>query len=238
MKTIVLGDTHGRSFWKLIVNTQEFDKVIFIGDYFDTHESISPELQMINFKEICEYKEKNLDKVIMLIGNHDEHYFPFMGYSGTSGYQSGAASAIGHLLMTYKDFLQMCYKQDNYLFTHAGVGETWLSKNGYILEEQELPIDEFINDLWKYQPNKFKFTGWEQTGDNIGQTPIWIRPKSLMVDSKNLNKEGYIQIVGHTTMTKIDLENSKKAGYYFIDTLGTSREYLEIVDNIIEVKKI
>ena len=31
MKTVVLGDTHGRSFWKLITHKENPDRVIFIG---------------------------------------------------------------------------------------------------------------------------------------------------------------------------------------------------------------
>ena len=35
MKTIAIGDTHGRSQWKDIVKKEkDVDKIIFIGDYF------------------------------------------------------------------------------------------------------------------------------------------------------------------------------------------------------------
>ena len=37
-KTIVLGDTHGRSQWKLITHQENADRVIFIGDYFDSYD--------------------------------------------------------------------------------------------------------------------------------------------------------------------------------------------------------
>ena len=57
MKTVVIGDVHGRSLWKLIVNQENPDRVIFIGDYFDSFE-ISGVEQIQNFKEIIEYKEK------------------------------------------------------------------------------------------------------------------------------------------------------------------------------------
>ncbi len=37
MKTIVIGDIHGRTSWKdIIEKEQTWDKVIFIGDYFDS----------------------------------------------------------------------------------------------------------------------------------------------------------------------------------------------------------
>ena len=36
MKTIVIGDIHGRDVWKEIVFQEQADRVIFIGDYFDS----------------------------------------------------------------------------------------------------------------------------------------------------------------------------------------------------------
>ena len=57
MKTIVLGDIHGRNVWKDIVFQEQADRVIFIGDYFDSFD-IGPAEQMLNFKDIIEFKEK------------------------------------------------------------------------------------------------------------------------------------------------------------------------------------
>lgn len=54
-------------------------KVIFIGDYFDSHDEYSTVEQIQNFKDIIEYKTNSTKKVIMLIGNHDYHYFPEIG---------------------------------------------------------------------------------------------------------------------------------------------------------------
>jgi metallophosphoesterase superfamily enzyme len=85
MKTIVLGDTHGRSNWKLAVHQDNPDRVIFIGDYFDSF-NIKGEEQLNNFLDIIEYKKTSGKEVIMLIGNHDHHYFPEVGDTGTSGY--------------------------------------------------------------------------------------------------------------------------------------------------------
>ena len=87
MKTIVIGDVHGRSLWKQIVNQENADRVIFIGDYFDSFD-IKCENQITNFLDIIEYKKSSGKEVIMLVGNHDHHYFPEIGYTGTSGYQS------------------------------------------------------------------------------------------------------------------------------------------------------
>lgn len=233
-RIIVVGDIHGRNFWKSITEKEKWDKFIFIGDYFDSFD-ISVGEQMTNFREIAKFKEENPDKVVLLIGNHDEHYFPFMGNSGTSGYNAGAAHNYGHLLMTYKDLMQMAHSEDNILFTHAGVGETWLEQNGlYPMEDfvyTSNNIVERVNEIWKHKPLLFKFNGWEPTGDNMGQTPIWIRPRSLMKDSQNIKKAGIIQVVGHTSQKQIDIEGKATGSkYFFIDTLETSGEYL-IIDN-------
>ena len=94
MKTLVLGDTHGTSFWKLITNIEKPDRVIFIGDYFDSFD-IKLDEQLQNFLDIMEYKKSSGVDVICLIGNHDHHYFPEIGDTGTSGYQYVGSFQIG-----------------------------------------------------------------------------------------------------------------------------------------------
>ena len=65
MKTVVIGDIHGRSIWKLIVNIENPDRIIFIGDYFDSF-NIKGEEQLNNFLDIIEYKKSSGKEVIML----------------------------------------------------------------------------------------------------------------------------------------------------------------------------
>jgi metallophosphoesterase superfamily enzyme len=72
---VVLGDIHGRTIWKKILEIEHPDKVIFLGDYVTTHYGISSETQIENLKEILTYKENNPDKVILLRGNHKINKF-------------------------------------------------------------------------------------------------------------------------------------------------------------------
>ena len=244
MKTIVLGDTHGRSFWKLAVHQDKPDRVIFIGDYFDSFE-ISGLEQIHNFKEIIKYKEDNPQvEVVMLIGNHDHHYFPEVGYTGTSGYQSRIAPSINQVVDENRHHLQMAYSFDKYLFTHAGVSPVFMDEafgeNGWSKET----IVEDLNELFKHKPKTFDFNGLEPTGDNACQTPIWIRPRSLMSANKKHSKglkNDYIQIVGHTQMKRLSVELSKQitgGKYYFIDTMETTGEYLVHQDNKLKVNSV
>jgi predicted MPP superfamily phosphohydrolase len=237
-KTIVLGDTHGRSNWKLAIHQDKPDRVIFIGDYFDSFE-ISGVEQINNFKEIIKYKENNPQvEVVLLIGNHDHHYFPEVGYTGTSGYQNKIAPSITQVVDENRHHLQMAYGFGEYLFTHAGVSPVFMDQ---VFGEDDWSIENIVvdlNEMFKYKPKAFDFNGFESTGNNTTQTPIWIRPRSLMSANKKHPKglkKDYIQIVGHTAMKRIDLEDNR---YYFIDTMDTSGEYLVIQDNKITVNSV
>ena len=235
MKTIILGDTHGRSIWKDIVAQEKADRVIFIGDYFDSFD-IDPVVQQYNFKEIIEFKEKDECEVILLVGNHDFHYYP--GGETYSGYRAGAAPINRQLLQENDHHLQMCYQLDNILFSHAGIGDNWLThQNKYEPGVDPGTIADFVNAIWKHQPNRFMFCGIDQYGNTKTQTPIWIRPQALMAGNRDtFLKKDYIQVVGHTAVEKIDIKGKSTGGrYYFIDTLDTSSQFLIYKDGEFKV---
>lgn len=223
MKIIALGDTHGRTNWKTIVSKNEFDKVVFIGDYFDTRENISPYQQIDNFKDIVEYKKANNNKVVLLFGNHDFHYLQSTDEK-YGEFQPIFKTYISKLLHKAIDeeLLQMCFVSGDILFTHAGVTKTWCKANNILTN-----VEQGINDLFKYKPNAFKFTAgktYNMYGDDIAQTPIWVRPNSLFRD----RIDRCIQVVGHTVQDKLIVRND----IVLIDTLGTSGEYLSINNGI------
>lgn len=228
-RIICIGDLHGTQDWKLILHTEKWDRAVLIGDYFDSFEFNAME-QLKNFDEICAYKRASKKPVIMLIGNHDyENYMPWG--TGCSGKQENAYVNICLALKDNMDLLQMAYFEENVLFSHAGVGESWLEKHtnglteGFNLTAEN--VANRVNDIWRWKPTSFAFDGRDGYGDDMGQTPIWIRPKSLMKDSQQMKKEKIIQVAGHTKQRKIDIEGkSTGVKYFFIDTLGTSGEYL------------
>jgi predicted MPP superfamily phosphohydrolase len=243
-KTLVLGDTHGRSNWKLAIHQEQPDRIIFIGDYFDSFEFSGVE-QIDNFKQIIQYKENNPQvEVVLLIGNHDHHYFPEIGYTGTSGYQAGVGHSITQVIDENRHHLQIAYGFENYLFTHAGVSPVFMDQ---VFGENDWSIENVVvdlNELFRYKPMAFEFNGFDAYGDNTTQTPIWIRPRSLMSANKKHKKslrKDYIQIVGHTGMKRIDIDGSDKftgGRYYFIDTMETSGDYLIIEDNKLRVNSV
>jgi predicted phosphodiesterase len=230
MKIVALGDTHGRSIWKEITAKEEnADKIILIGDYFDTHGGgYSGNRQIENFKDILEYKKANMDKVVLLFGNHDFHYIRNIG-ENYSGFQASYAHDIGDVIHAAMDadLVQMCFVHDKYVFTHAGVTKTWCMEN----EIDTSNLAQSINDLFKFKPNRFKFTpgvNWDNYGDDITQTPIWVRPASLGSDKL----DGVVYVVGHTTVKALDVSKADTFNLIMIDTLGESQEYLVIEDGI------
>jgi len=230
MKIIALGDTHGKDIWKEIVKKEsDADKVIFIGDYFDSF-TISYTEQKQNFKDILEYKIKNPDKVVLLFGNHDFHYVFKERYSG---FQSINEKELQDLFETAlkSDFIQMVFRYNKFLFTHAGVTKTWFtSKIGAI---QDNMVADEINLLFRLSLDPFKFTpgkNYSNFGDDITQSPIWVRPLSLFKDKL----DNFIQVVGHTHQKKINLEKE----VFFIDAFDSRNEYLIIKDNKPKIGRI
>ena len=226
MKLIALGDTHGRTDWRRIVSGNESDKLVLVGDYFDAKEDITAEQQMDNFRELLSYKQANREKAILLFGNHDYHYLDVV-HETYSGFQKWKQAGIRELLREAmrENLLQMCFVHENYVFTHAGITKTWASNNNVDLTQGGKSIENQINDLFRHKPIAFGFTIGENfsfSGDDICQSPIWVRPNSLRKD----RTDGFVQIVGHTPQRKLVIDDS----IVLIDTLGTSGEYLVITD--------
>jgi predicted phosphodiesterase len=211
MKTAIIGDVHGRDQWKQIVAQESnADRFVFLGDYFDSFD-ISGVEQMHNFKEIVEFKETSGKEVILLIGNHDYHYFPEIGESSTSGYQTRMAPSIQQLI--YEN------RQLNDLFNYTPVN---LCYRSYKIIDEE----------------KGEWVGSSGFGGETYQGPMWIRPKALMAANRDTLRKEIIQVVGHTHQNEIDKEGKATGGrYYFVDTQETSQEYMIITDGQISFNK-
>lgn len=231
MKIVALGDTHGRDTWEKIVGkNNDADKIIFIGDYFDTHYDITTDQQIENFTKILEFKKNNMEQVVLLLGNHDFHYLKGAGEK-YSGHDTFRALDINIVLQPAVDsgLVQMCFKHDKYVFTHAGVTKTWCLRNGIKTNDLEKEInDKFTTELdsfcFAYGPNM------SQTGNDVTQSPIWVRIPSLFADAI----DDITYVIGHTTQENIVITDKIIA----IDTIGTSGEYLVIEKNTPIAKKL
>lgn len=190
MKILINPDIHGRVFWKYsIEHKDEFDKIIFLGDYLDAY---SPDLlvnEKDNFKEIIQFKKDNLDKVILLLGNHDCHYINSK-ILHSSRYNPFKANIYHKLFNNNLDLFQLVYIYNKYLFSHAGVYEEWLKMC-------DLNLDNLINyDLDKLAPYLNVLDSHRGGLGSIGSC-IWADIRDS--ETEKLLK-GYYHIFGHTQL--------------------------------------
>lgn len=237
MKIIVIGDIHGLNTWEDVLKAENYsyDKVVFLGDYWDSFNKSYPE-QLDNFNNILKFKTENPDNVILLLGNHDIHYITG---NRASGYQDFHSIDIKHLLKDNISHFKMVYQWEKYMFSHAGVTNEFLKR----LNITDNVVDE-LNKTLIFYPTLFDFVpcytiegnlGSREVlanpyGDNVWQSCIWVRPESLNRDC--LNK--FIHVVGHTAT-----QEPKFMGNNIIlnDTLHNNY-YLIIQDGEVYVRKI
>jgi UDP-2,3-diacylglucosamine pyrophosphatase LpxH len=249
MKTVLIGDIHGRPYWKQIIEQeQDADRFVFVGDYFDSF-TISGGDQLNNFLDIIAFKKATDKEVILLLGNHDYHYYPGIDETSTSGYQTLLAFGIKIIVDGHKEHLQVAYQFDDFVCSHAGLSSVWLDD---IVEDWDVTnmVDK-VNELFKYQPrliayrsfkmlNETEWIGAQGYGDESFQGPLWIRPKSLMAANRDTLRTQVRQIVGHTPQDQIDIEGKATGGrYYFIDTLEYGQnQYLVVKDGVVSLGKL
>ena len=187
MKVLSVGDCHGsENPLKIAKKYQNIvDKIIFHGDYVDsyTEDNNWPEQKEV-LEKILEFKSKNESKVELLIGNHDIQY---IGGTVASRRQFKYEDQIRDFFFDNLDKFDVVSVIDDYIFSHAGVSLDWLNEN-------QLKLDQinkvFHNKNW----GPFKFVGPNPSGDNKNESPMWIRPSSLMTSQI----PGFNQVVGHT----------------------------------------
>ena len=190
---LAIGDIHGTNYWKRYLN-EDFSEFYFLGDYFD-----SPDIaffdQYWNFIEICKAARQDT-RIKLCIGNHDYHYMAEVRDQRYSGFQYQHWPEIAQKLEENIDLLKVLYvTPDQYIISHAGLSATFMKKmNGFGLTRIE-----DINEAFAKDRNILNFDGDEIHGDDVTQSPIWIRPRSLCSDPV----AGYSQIVGHTPQHKI-----------------------------------
>ena len=218
MKILVLGDIHGRSFWKDAVEKHfdECDRIIFLGDYLDEYpdEGITRNQSKENFKEIIDLKSNNPDKVILLLGNHCMHYID-RNFSRSTRYSSSNSWDYKEMFASHKSFFKLAHEEvindKKYLFTHAGLMNSWVERNKDIIGELTV---EHLNDLMKTEKGVSALSDVSRYRTWIGEKSgsiLWsdlqekikdydISTGKIYVDEDSI-VDGYdYQIFGHTRL--------------------------------------
>ena len=223
-RILVVPDVHGRTFWKGPVRRyiEMVDRIVFLGDYLDPYrnEGIEywPNEVFENLVNIIELKQKHTDKVVLLKGNHDQHYCSRCFYEWGRGSRCDTTHwKKYHLTFSlYKELFRLAHlEQVNDTFSHAGITQYWLNKVNtqlWHLNDEELSIadpkiidriNQLDDDEGKGQEllavigeARAPFFG-EKTG-SILWADIEEHPIKQTPDAYGLNK--VLQVFGHTRL--------------------------------------
>jgi hypothetical protein len=256
-KFAALGDIHGRDTWKFemfgssyeferwvetCVNNDiagfmadqypfnEFEKIIFIGDYVDSFDVGNAEMKK-NLEDIILFKKTFPDKVVLLLGNHDIQYI--VSNQRCSGYRPEMQHDFYKIFNDNIRLFQIAYELPTYhtptLFTHAGVTEGWLNelreyfietpshKREMFAEIAEYGIVDLLNAAWELNVPTLYNVDSVSGGSSKWAGPLWVRPHVL----KLYAIPGYDQVVGHTPCAGVQMHPNRggETVTYTIDCL-------------------
>jgi predicted phosphodiesterase len=220
-KIYVIPDIHGRDFWHDIKKIEDYEKIIFLGDYVDPypHEKIPKYKGLECLEEVINFA-KERENVVLLMGNHDSTYMiSNILCECRTDYQN--FNRIKKLFRDNKDMFKLAYyvetERGPVVFTHAGLFMNWLKRceisvedNQEIVNELNNRFSELLNELCSgkdeiscFQNNSlFKALGmvsYYRGGVFSYGSCIWsdIREHECVNENEKLN---VFQVVGHTRL--------------------------------------
>lgn len=262
-RILVVPDVHGRTFWKIPVlkYKDKVDRIVFLGDYLDPYrdEGVEYDAEGIldNLMEIIELKQKNKDKVILLKGNHDQHYYSrkFNKLAGGTRQDKLRWENYHELFHQYKSLFQLAHLErvnnTPYLFSHAGITVYWLNKVNtrlWGLADNELSVvnqdivdrinllddDGLGQELLAVIGQSRSWYGGEKTG-GILWADIEDHPSILVPTAYGLNR--VFQVFGHSRMRYDSNDMISFGNYAMIDSMQCFMIDESISQTIISIHK-
>lgn len=215
MKALLIGDIHGRTNWKRIVqNNPDVDQVIIFGDYFDPYDFIPGYEQLRNFNRIVDFAVESKNDVVLLLGNHDLHYYSDV--QPCSRYDRNNAKVFTEAIAEALLYMNVAHSFDDVLCSHAGVSPKWLDK-----WSPGWDVNNIVDHVENIHDTNIKAFGFDDEdtsnyGNNVVQGPMWIRPEALITASKEDTqiKDKYRQVFGHTQLDDIVLSHKSLVKFF------------------------
>ena len=174
--TLLIPDIHGRIFWKEEIEYYSKEKypnlvIVFLGDYVDPYdfEGITRKDAIDNFKEIIKLAKED-NRVHLLIGNHDMHYWYDASYKSRVDHKN--YDKIKDLFLKNFTLFNIAYEETinnkKYLYTHAGVSSFWLRHLQFIgklsvQNNKKYRIEQFGNKVKKLSDEQLPFAQMLET---------------------------------------------------------------------------
>jgi hypothetical protein len=253
MKTLTIGDIHGRRDWKKflfgnedlyrewrrnsdinrvetlksIIPMYDYDKIIFVGDYVDSFTVGNLDMKE-NLQDIIHLARFERDKIVLLLGNHDVQYFiPKSG--GCSGFRPEMQWDFHELFQRDRELFHLAFQYKDWLWSHAGVNERFFSDH---MENRPRHVKEdwayMLNDMLNREEHQVFQVSYFRGGASLYAGPLWTDRKELV----HQPMPGINQIVGHTPVPDIDEVDTPNAKLIFVDCLerGSNRPFEKIFD--------
>jgi predicted MPP superfamily phosphohydrolase len=207
----IFGDLHGTKKWRTLLDTSA-DKIIFLGDYVDSHAEISDRQIVDNLCDLLLLKINYEDKVVLLWGNHDLAYFRPDVFK-CSGHRPSYELTLHKLFKTNYELLQAAYQQKNYLFTHAGLSRRFWQDD---VRGEETDYAHALNYKFLFEPAVFgKASHYRGGAGNYGSI-FWADIHEFYARSNWI--AGLNQIVGHQPVRWITFHKWQNSTMLWLDT--------------------
>ena len=194
--TIAIGDVHGLDLWRDVVEAHPECRVVFLGDYLDPYGYVHKGKLLDNLRAIMQLKRDRPEDVVLLLGNHDLHYFCEDAYVGTRFDMEIAADA-SKLFLDNIHLFQYAFQDGEYLFTHAGVSQEWFDND--FCGDAARPIADQLNNPAADQVPALLRVGSARGGRACDTGGIFWADKSELEEPLY----GFTQIVGHNRVAEV-----------------------------------
>ena len=255
-KVLVIPDIHGETFWKepVLKYINQVDRVIFLGDYLDPYSDeereYTPQGILDNLMDIIELKREHMDKVVLLKGNHDQHYASetFRRLACGSRCDIINWSLYNEVFVKNANLFQLIHLEEingiPYLFSHAGLTMNWINKVNSCLwkltgEKVSIDNSDIINRVNALDESE---QGQEMlavvgrlrspTGAKTGSV-LWadIEEHSIPDAPRIYGLNKVFQVIGHT---RLDREKADKVEFENLAMVDSQQCF--IIDGDLEKK--
>lgn len=166
METIIVPDTHLRDFWKILKNDTTERTIVFLGDYLDPYHHVSAEDAADYLLELFQWAEDNSHRVKLLQGNHCQFYRDKYKYCCRHYTQS--REIFAQIYKEYSHLLNFAYKENNAIFTHAGITDKWIQHY-----DLQFLNEDNVTDYLNSEPDTLWKIGRSRGGRDFASCPLW-----------------------------------------------------------------
>jgi hypothetical protein len=211
-KTIIIPDIHHQvSVVDGVLAREEYDRVVFLGDYFDDFGD-TPE----KARQTATWLKRRLrdPRMIFLFGNHDLPYRYSAPGVQCSGFSVEKLEAILEVLDRDDwSLLRLHAWIDGLLLTHAGWNKAFCDAEGRVTREHvDAVCAECLAELEEERMHPLVAAGWSRGGTAPVGGIVWQDWRELKPIA------GLHQVVGHTPSTEIRFKNADSGTAACIDT--------------------